>query len=283
MTTTTTTSSGFTLTRRLGRWWGRRRQAKRRAVLLARCAPATLAAGQMPPELRAAWAHHAPQEFPGLATGDEAWLRCSLGFAQFLEACRLQRDEGPCALPSKAADSVWHVWLRLDPVGLAAWQQRCFGREVSHRAVEHLGAPLEDCIARSWAGACRSEGLDPLGRSLPMLFALDGALGLPSGWAYGFERGGLMHRPLDGAGLPSGAAVSHLGVSGDGLAALGLVSQDEVLAHQRRMAGGGSDGFVAFSSDSGSCDNGSHGGSSSCDGGSSGSSCGGSSCGGGGS
>ena len=274
MNNTTTTTNKFSLRG----WWARRREESQALALRKRCPPATVAASQIPPAVRTAWAHHAPDEFPGLRVDAAAWLRCSLGLAQFFEACRLQREQGACALPSKAADSVWHVWLKLDPAGLADWQQRYFDRVVEHREAADLGAPLDDCLARAWVGACRSEGLHPLGPRLPLLFALDGLLGLPSGWAYGFERGELVHRQIDGFGRPGGIAVAHVAVAAGGLVALGLVSEAELIALRRRQ--GSSDSGSSCGASWSASD-----GSSSCDAGSSsdasGCSCG-SSCGGGG-
>ena len=265
-----TNTTKFSLSTRVGAWWVRQREGRQRRVLHARCRRAASAAAQIPPAVRAAWAQQAPDEFPGLAVDDGAWLRCALGLAQFFEACRLQGGQGPCALPSKAADSVWHVWLRTDPAGLDAWQQRHFGQVVAHREAEALGAPLEECLARTWAGACRSEGRSPLALRVPLLFALDGLLALPTGWAYRHERGVVVHRCIDGAGRPGGDAVAHAALGAAGLATLGLLSTAEAAAARRRDDGGGG----AYG-DGGA-------GSSSCDGGgSAGCSCGGSGCGGG--
>ncbi|KQV49268.1 hypothetical protein ASC95_16770 [Pelomonas sp. Root1217] len=282
----TTTTTKFSLAHRLGAWVGRRREARFRQALRRQCPPATLAAEQIPPAVRAAWMRQAPDDFPGLAVDDAAWLRCSTGLAQFFEACRLQQAQGPCALPSKAADSVWHVWLQTDAAGLAAWQQRYFGQHVEHREAEALGAPLDECLARAWAGACRSEGRSPIAQRLPFLFALDGLMRLPTGWAYGHERGVLVHRQIDGFGQFSGSSTAHAAVGAAGLAGLGLLSASEAQATQRRRddSGSGDGGFswgYSFS-DGGSSDCGSSdGGGASCDGGG-GSSCGGSGCGGGG-
>ena len=269
----TTTTTRFSLVHRLGAWWTRQRETQQRQALRRRCPPATVAADQIPPAVPSAWAHHATDEFPGLAVDDAAWLRCSLGLAQFFEACRLQRGQGPCALPSRAADSVWHVWLALDPAGLAGWQQRYFGREVEHYEAEALGAPLEDCLARTWVGSCRSEGLGLLGPRLPLLFALDGLLRLPAGWAYRFEKRGLVHRQINGLGLPGGSAVTHAAIAGGGLLALGLISEAELAALRRRQASDGGDaGGGSWSSGDDGCSGGSDDGGCSC----------GSGCGGGG-
>jgi len=272
----TTTTTKFSLAHRLGAWWTGWREPRLRELLRRRCPPATIAAEQIPSTVRAAWAHHAPEEFPGLATDDGAWLRCSLGLAQFFEACRLQSEQGACALPSKAADSVWHVWLKLDPAGLAHWQQRYFGRVVEHRESAELGAPLEDCLARTWAGACRSEGLELLGPRLPLLFALDGLLRLPTGWSYGYRQGTLAHRQIDGFGKASGDVVMHAAIGGASLVALGLMTQSELATALRRRqnsdSSSGSSCGSSWSSDSSNCDASSDGGGSSC----------GSSCGGGG-
>lgn len=268
----TTTRTRFSLASRFGAWWGRQREVNQGRALSRRCPPATVAAAQIPPVVRAAWVHHAPDEFPGLLVGGAAWLRCSLGLAQFFEACRLQQAHGPCALPSKAADSVWHAWLALDPGGLADWQQRYFGRVVQHREAHALGAPLDESLARTWAGACRSEGLSLIGPRLPLLFALDGLLRLPTGWAYGHERGALVHRQIDGFGQPGGSAVVHAAVAASGLVALGLLSEAELAAMRRRQGDGGGSCGSDWGAD-GSCDAGSDG---CADGGSScGSGCGG--------
>ncbi|PTT88608.1 hypothetical protein DBR42_09400 [Pelomonas sp. HMWF004] len=229
-----------------------------------------MAAAQLPASIRVAWEQQAADDFPGLDVSEASWLRCSLGLAQFFEACRLQAGQGPCALPSKAADSVWHVGLKVDPSGLAAWQQRHFGRVVEHTEAQALGASLHECLTRTWAGACRSEGLSLLGPQLPLVFALDSLIGLPTGWAYRHQGGALVHRRIDGFGKPSGAVVRHAVASAASLVTLGLLSDAELQALRRRQ----SDGSGSSSSDSSSCDAASDGGG--CDAGSScGSGCGG--------
>lgn len=248
------------------------------------CPPAAIAAQQIPSQIRTAWQVEIAETLPGMAVDEAAWVQCAVALAQFFEASRLQRDAGPCALPSRAADSVWHAWLRVDPGGLAAWQQRFFNRVIEHRESADLGAPVDECLARTWAAACRSEGRSALAARLPLVFALDGQLRAPTGWAYAFERGRLVHRQIDGFGEKRGMGVHHAALAGTGLAALGLLSIGEAEMMRRRAeaaatGGSGGDGGLGWSFDGGGSSSGDC--SSSSDGGG-GCSCG-SSCGGGGS
>jgi len=272
----TTTKTKFSLLHRAKAWWALQQDLSQQITARDACPFATRAASRIPVEVRAAWASRAPEEFPGLPVDEGAWLRCTIGLAQFFEVCRLQQANGPCALPSKGADSVWHAWLQLDPAGLAAWQHAHFGRTFDHCEADVLGAPLEEGIARSWVGACRSQKLNPLGRRLPFLFALDGQLRLPTGWAYRHEHGVLVHRQIDGFGLATGGAVAHAAATAGGLAALGVITTAELRTYRRRGdgSGAGCGGGCGSSSDGGSCD----GGGSSC-GSSCGSGCGGGGCG----
>lgn len=249
----TTTTTSFNLPRRLHAWWREQRSARQRADLMRRCPPATVAAAQVPAAIQAAWVQQAPEAFPGLPIDALSWLRCTLALAQFFEACRLQRAHGACALPSKGADSVWHVWLQVDPAGLSRWQQAFFDHEVAHHEAAALRAPLDTCLARTWVGACRSEGLSPLGPRLPLVFALDDLLALPTGWAYRFEGAGLVHRDIDGFGRAHGRAVLHAAVAGAGLVGLGLLSDEELQALRRQQAGGDG-GVTGLGADGSSCD-----------------------------
>ncbi len=272
---TRTTTTKFKLSARLGAWWQQRQDSRAQAVLQRRCPAAALAAAQIPPEVHAAWVRLAPQEFPGLRVDTVAWRQSAVALAQFFEACRLQRGHGPCALPSRAADSVWHVWLAVDAPGLAAWQARYFGQTVAHHEAAALGPSLDDSIARTWMGACRSEGLSPLGPRLPVVFGLDAQLGLPSGWAYGFGRQGLVHRPIDAWGRAHGSPVLHAAATGAGLVGLGLLTEAELQALRRQADASGSScgGWMADGSSGDAC---SDGGSGDCSGGSScGGGCGG--------
>jgi hypothetical protein len=224
------------------------------------CPPAAIAARQIPPAVRAAWEAEIARTLPGMAVDETAWVRCAVGLAQFFEAGRLQREAGPCALPSRAADTVWHAWLQADPDGLADWQQRFFGRVVEHRETADLSAPVDECLARTWAGACRSEGRSALATRLPLVFALDAEMRPPTGWAYACEGGRVVHRPINGFGEIHGVGLEHAALGAVGLATLGLLSAGEAETMRRRRAaaaagaGGSSGSGGDFSFDWGSSD-----------------------------
>lgn len=264
--------------------------ARLRTVLRRRCAQALALRDRLPPGLHQAWLSHAKDEFPGLPCSEGAWLLASTGLLQFFLAAA--RADGPCALPSRAADAVWHAWLRWDAGSLAAFQRECLGREVPHLAESQLPGPADHALSRCYAACCRQEQLNPLDGRLPLVFELDGRLRMPGGWHYEWHKRQrcLSHQPLDADGDRRGRMQLHA-VHGASLLGLGLLSAGEQAAWSQhlhalerradarlRNSAGSSCGSVCGSSaDLGSsCSDG--GGSSSCG---SGSSCG-SACGGGG-
>lgn len=260
--------------------WMQGRAARRvREDLRRRCPVAAAAAEALPDSLRETWAARASEEFGPLRTDPEAWALASAALAQFFEVCRLQATSGealPCGLPSRAADSVWHVALRWHQGALSAWQLRHFGRVVEHRENAALGVPVDEALARTWVWACRSEGIPPSSSGLPLVFTVDRRLNMPGGWAYSFDprRLGLSHQDIDERGrlqtasyLPAALTLSALGAAGL-LTAVEHAQADElhaaVLARAaRRKQDGGSCG----SSCGGSSDGGGDSGGSSCGGG----------------
>lgn len=217
----------------LWRWLTQSRAESAWREVLQRAPAVYWAAEQIPDGIRLAWRRDAHDEFAGLRTDRQAWAYAACALAQFFEACRLQAETAggaqPCALPSRAADSIWHVWLRVDAAGLASWQRACFGRVLPHVEADELGAPLEESLARTWACACRTESQLPRPRYLPLLFAVDGRLGVPGGWAYRHDpaRGGFVHQDLDRQGRPAGELHSHAGLAVAAVLGLGLLTQAE--------------------------------------------------------
>jgi len=94
------------------------------------------------------------------------------------------------AMPSKAADTLWHEFI-LYTRGYEAFCQRAFGKLLHHTPAEALppaskkGSARFAGLRRAWYWSCKEEGIDPHKPSrLPLLFALDGMLAIPGGYRY---------------------------------------------------------------------------------------------------
>jgi hypothetical protein len=238
----------------------------------------------LPEGLERSWRDGAAQEYPGIRTDAFFFVRAAEGLLRFFDA--VSHSEAPCALPSEAADSVWHAWLRHEPIGLERYCRRHFGRTIPHLERAGLGS---SALAHTLMAGRRLEGITPLGPRLPQLFGLDARLRMPGGHGYWNRNDEIVHARLNRGGLCLQRAQAHPELLTAALLAAGLVDADMVLAHmQLRQAaqtssgsscGSDVDGGFAFAGDGGCSDSGGDGGS---DGGSScGSSCGGG-CGGGG-
>ena len=283
-------------------WHHERKAQELRDEMRATCPPAALAAEAIPESIRMAWVQGAAQDCPGLRTDPAAWVIASTALAQFFEVCRLQADGQPCGLPSRAADSIWHVALAAQPTALQDWQQRHFGRVVEHRPDAELGAPMDQALARTWVWACRSEGRAPHSSGVPLLFAADRRLAAPGGWSYEFDpkRCAVGHRDLNPQGRPVGAVHFQPALAVSALLAAGLLTGQESAAAEgmldaiarealtkKRFVGDGSGGATGSDGSAACGDGGSSGacgvgGGASCGGG--GAPCGGGGgCGGGGS
>lgn len=268
---TTTTRNAATAQGWRG-WFLKLKIDRRQADLRRRCRRHADALAQIPPHVRQFWLDEATDELPGWQPTEADWVIAAGALMEFFDCCRMKTTALACALPSKAADSVWHLWLKHDPAGLAEFQQRVFRMQVPHQEADELGTDLESALAQSWTLACRSEGLSPLGRRLPLMFAADWLLRVPTGWAYscGYQ-GQVRHQDIDGLGCLTGRYKPHVGLAAASLAGLGLLTMDEAAMAERRkqaMENGGG-GSSCGSSGDGGCSCGS-----SC-----GSGCGGGGCG----
>ncbi len=224
--------------------------------------------------IRTAWLDHAASEHPAWRPGPEGWQLAAHALIQFFDASAASAGK-PCALPSRAADLMWHLWLDIDAPGLAAWQQARYGRLLPHR--EHVpGEDTKQALARCLVRACRIERRSPVKGELPLLFRLDRLLNTPEGWAYQRRRDRvLVHRDLDSLGQPQPYVWRHDELRPAALLGFGLIGIKEANLQPRREDSRGGDG--GGSSCGSGCGVG--GGSGGCDGdGGSGSSCG-SSCG----
>jgi hypothetical protein len=245
----------------------------------------------MPPGLYEYWARTAPNEFKGIPTDAFFYVHASDALLTFFEC--IQRSNRPCALPSRAADSVWHAWMRHAPKHLDAFCQRHYGQRIPHVEAANMKKGMAKPMAMCLVTARTMDRLDLAGPNVPRLFATDRKLRMPFGSAYRVQRGHIVYSPINRHGqvLPQ----THIlpGTDPEFLLAAGLIAQGD---YERWLARcqdtGGSDWGTSGSScgssgDSGGgdlgCDSGgSDGDSGGSDGGSScGSSCGGG-CGGGG-
>lgn len=226
------------------------------------------ALADIPPTLLPYWKTTAHHEFEGIPRDAFFFARAAEGLMMFFDCVR--HSEKPCGLPSVAADSVWHAWLRLDPQGLERFCLRHFGRHIAHIEAAHMpsmGVALANCLVT----ARLLELMPILHPHVPRLFALDYQLGMPRGAGYVRRRAEVGYAALDDAGRLSCRPVTPPAMSAAGLLAAGLISDAAYQEWLLRMQASDG-GSVSISSDGG-CDGGSG------DGGSCGGGCGGGGCG----
>ncbi|WP_338770737.1 hypothetical protein [Massilia sp. METH4] len=171
------------------------------------------------------WARTAHHEFQGILRDAFFYARAADALLMFFQC--VQRSNRPCALPSKAADSVWHAWLRWSPASLDDFCERHFGRRIAHMEAGDMAGGMEVPIAASLVTARRLDGLPGAGPHVPRLFATDRLLRMAGGHAYTVRRKRLMCIPMDGKGQPSGPAQVFPCSEPSILLALGLIAQGD--------------------------------------------------------
>lgn len=93
------------------------------------------------------------------------------------------------AMPSQAADDLWHEFI-LYTKNYDAFCRKAFGGFLHHTPAVVLGADRRnnEGLRRAWWYACREENIDPRRPArLPLLFALDAKLGLADGFTYALD------------------------------------------------------------------------------------------------
>ncbi|XZG70517.1 glycine-rich domain-containing protein [Chitinibacteraceae bacterium HSL-7] len=107
---------------------------------------------------------------------EKALHTASLALQQFYRM-HARSPKKEFAMPSKAADALWHTHI-LFTREYRAFCKKAFGRYLDHqpyRAHQQTDAPLRN----SWYAACLDEALHPfIGPHVPRLFATDGDLGI---------------------------------------------------------------------------------------------------------
>lgn len=203
----------------------------------------------LPESLFPIWRTTAKREFPGIPSDAIFFARAAEGLMTFFDCAK--RSSLPCALPSRAADSVWHVWAALSPIGLDAFCRKHFGREIPHVEATQMPGKTDEALAACLVQARKLQGLFEASNTVPNLFALDRVLKMPNGYAYQTKGAALGFRDINRQGEPQGAYTFPDAFKTHELLALGLISAVALEAAERRLRDQGS---AAYASDTGSTD-----------------------------
>lgn len=187
----------------------------------------------MPPGLYDYWATTAPREFLGIPTDAFFYARASDALLAFFEC--IQHSKQQCALPSRAADSVWHAWLRYAPADLDAFCERHFGQRIPHVEAGAMAGGMDLPMGACLVAARQLEGLPPAGPELPRLFMTDCRLRMPRGFAYRVQDGHPVFSHISARGVP--LAVTYQVAAGVPafLLAAGLIGEDDHKAWLYRL------------------------------------------------
>ena len=233
----------------------------------------------LPDDLYTYWRASAALEFKGIPRDAFFFVRAAEGLMEFFDC--VSRSGQACALPSKAADSVWHAWSRLAPSHLERFCIRHFAQPIAHVEAIDMHEPMGTALGACLVMARRIEGRAPAASNVPRLFSLDRRLRMPFGFAYTSDAGRLAFRDMDGHGCPEGYLSFPLALHAPQLFAAKLVTRAEYVPYApvRAQPGRNNDGGgVSCASASSRCADSDSGG----DGGDGGGGGGGGSCGGGG-
>lgn len=190
-----------------------------RAARHLRRSPYLAQLADLPPALQGAWQRSAPKEYQGIRTDAFFFARAAEGLVRFFDA---QACSGrPCALPSEAADSVWHAWLRWNRASLDDFCCRHFGRTMPH--LEHA-ALASHSLAHALVACRQREGIAPEAAGLPDLFGLDARLRMPYGHGYWRRGDDIVYTRLGRLGEGRIRARAHPELTLPALVAAGLVA-----------------------------------------------------------
>ncbi|MCB1886225.1 MAG: hypothetical protein KDH20_01345 [Rhodocyclaceae bacterium] len=123
------------------------------------------------------------------------------------------------SMPSQAVDDAWHEFI-LFTRNYQAFCHQALGRFLHHVPAEAMASPTQasDGLKRTWKLACRQGGIDPRApAALPLLFAIDGQLGLADGFRYELDclaRGGTGNGSYCASGIGCSSCSSCGGDSG---------------------------------------------------------------------
>lgn len=219
--------------------------------------PYSSALADLPVDLFPYWQRTASLEFKGIPRDAFFFARAAEGLMMFFDCVRYSGR--PCALPSKAADSVWHAWAALDPDHLERFNLRHFSRPIAHTEGAAMRIPMDAALANCLVAARSLNGMPTAGPDVPQLFSLDRRLSMPNGFDYSLERGQLAHRRMTWQGAGQGEKFFLNSLMPAQLLAAGLVSAAEYDAYMQRLesakdggSGGGCGGGGSSDGDGGS-------------------------------
>ena len=134
------------------------------------------------------------------------------GLKEYFHLCNIA-GRNMVAMPSQVVDDAWHEFI-LFTRQYRRFCDRAFGRFLHHTPAEAMASPTvaQAGIKRAWRLACAREGIDPKTPSrLPLLFAIDGVLGIANGFRYQLD---CMATGKAAAGTTGGDfCASHIGCS----------------------------------------------------------------------
>ncbi len=141
-----------------------------------------------------------------------------------------------------AADSVWHAWIDVDPVGLDRFCRKHFRQVFEHTPAACMRVPMAHALATTLVKGWALSGQLKAGASLPRLFTLDRRVRMPGGYAYQVAGGLIAYQVIGLDRRPAGDFIYPSSLSGEQLLQAGLVTQaefDEQVARQKDSGSGG--------------------------------------------
>lgn len=129
------------------------------------------------------------------------------GLKDYFHLCNIAGRQ-MVAMPSQVVDDAWHEFI-LFTRQYQSYCQQALGRFLHHTPAEAMASPTiaQDGIKRAWRLACHREAIDPKAPSrLPLLFAIDGLLGISNGFKYQLDC-------MASGKADSGYCASHIGCS----------------------------------------------------------------------
>ncbi|MBD8654545.1 hypothetical protein IFT68_02770 [Oxalobacteraceae sp. CFBP 13730] len=178
------------------------------------------------------WQRNSGKDFPGMPDSALFFTQAATGLMRFFEVAADRRE--PCALPSLAADSVWHAWMAWDAANLDQFCRRHFGKPIEHLPYARLDALA---LPRVLVGCREHESARSRVRGLPALFQLDATLRMPHGHGYALQDDDIVYRRLDANGRMTGGARPHPQLTLRALLLANLISQADYASALREKRG----------------------------------------------